>query len=148
MLCREANVSQALTSCGHILRQDPPSVQPFNDNDQPVQLPLSLHHSLLFKLMLTTRQRLHAVNTPKCTYTHTLLYFQTRIHTHTYRNKVSTYMCANTRASLQSTVCVNQTIISHLFSALQALFCLPPPPLLLAVLFKSAHLPVVCESAS
>lgn len=73
------------------------SVQPCNDNDQPVQLPLLLHRSLLFKLILTTGQHLHAVNTPKCTHTHTLVYFQTGIHTRTpTETRSCTCLYANT----------------------------------------------------
>lgn len=71
------------------------SEQPSYDNEQSVQLLLSRHHSLLFKLILTTRQHLHAVNTPKCTYAHTLVYFQMRIQAQTH-----------TEARLLAHVCV------------------------------------------
>lgn len=75
------------------------SVQPCFDNEQSVQLPLSLHHSLLFKLILTTRQHLHAVSTPKRTYTHTRTCIPLKwdIHTHTHAQKEGyIHMCVPT----------------------------------------------------
>lgn len=131
------------------------SVQPCFDNEQSVQLPLSLHHSLLFKLILTTRQHLHAVSTPKCTYTHTYTHMYTfkmgYTHTRT-EGRLHTYVCATTHAFICHRYLYQVTkqnrVISHLCPALQALFRLPPPLLLLTVLFKSVHLPVVSESAS
>lgn len=135
------------------------SVQPCFDNEQSVQLPLSLHHSLLFKLILTTRQHLHAVSMPKCTYTHThtRTFIPLKWDTHTHpEGRLHTYVCANTRAfichrylyQVHFVQTKQSRVISHLCPALQALFRLPPPLLLLTVLFKSVHLPVVSESAS